>query len=108
MALDLDHWYDIDEDGLENPPPGDEAFLQSHAGGEAILHQILDGMTPRLVSFPSSSDTINAQLRILDKKKEEIYGHARIVHKNASALGEDSFPFSRTHIYHGSTKDHQA
>jgi hypothetical protein len=52
MAVDLDHWYDIDEDGLENPPPGDEAFLQSHAGGEAIVHQILNGMTPRF-HFPT-------------------------------------------------------
>lgn len=47
--MDVDSWDDIEDDCL---PPGDEAFLQSHAGGEAILHEILDGMTPRS-DFPT-------------------------------------------------------
>jgi hypothetical protein len=55
--MDLDHWSDIDEDHPENLPPGDEAFLQSHAGGEAILHEILDGMTPRF-DFPNCNTLI--------------------------------------------------
>jgi hypothetical protein len=49
--VDISDWYDVDEDCPGKPPPGDEAFLQSHAGGEAILHEILDGMTPRCLSF---------------------------------------------------------
>jgi hypothetical protein len=42
--IDLDSNID-NEDHPSNPPPGDEAFLQSHAGGEAILHELLDGMS---------------------------------------------------------------
>jgi hypothetical protein len=41
--MDVDSWDDIEDDCL---PPRDEAFLQSHAGREAILHEILGGMTP--------------------------------------------------------------
>ena len=44
--MEVDDWEDM-EDPEFRPPPGDEGFLQSHAGGEAILHEILDGMTPK-------------------------------------------------------------
>jgi hypothetical protein len=44
-AVDADDdWEDEDMAGLSNLPPGEEGFLQSHAGGEAILQQLLDGM----------------------------------------------------------------
>lgn len=49
--VDLTGWYDLEDDGLTTLPPGEEAFLQSHAGGEAVLHEILDGMTSRF-DFP--------------------------------------------------------
>ena len=49
--VDLADWYDLEDDGLGTLPPGEEAFLQSHAGGEAVLHEILDGMTSRF-DFP--------------------------------------------------------
>jgi hypothetical protein len=55
--MDVDDWDDIDEPGLLNMPPGDEAFLQSHASGEAILHEILIGMTP---GFAFSIEAINS------------------------------------------------
>jgi hypothetical protein len=49
--MDVNGWDDIDKPGLLNMPPGDEAFLQSHAGGEAILHEILIGMAPGFIFF---------------------------------------------------------
>ncbi|KAJ6579764.1 hypothetical protein B0H10DRAFT_2342373 [Mycena sp. CBHHK59/15] len=42
-------WMDIDETeetALRQFPPGEEAFLQSHAGQEAIYHQMLRGVKP--------------------------------------------------------------
>lgn len=47
-----DDWEDEENAGLLSFPPGEEGFLQSHAGGEAILHDILDGMT-NPCAFPS-------------------------------------------------------
>jgi hypothetical protein len=46
-------WMDIDdaEDTLRTFPPGEEGFLQSHAGQEAIYHQIAHGIKPGSVSF---------------------------------------------------------
>ncbi|KAJ6546321.1 hypothetical protein B0H10DRAFT_1852436 [Mycena sp. CBHHK59/15] len=44
-SLPYDPWEDLDsdeEDALRMFPPGEEAVLQSHAGKEAIFHQILD------------------------------------------------------------------
>jgi hypothetical protein len=38
-------WEDEVEDGLRQLPPGEEGFLQSHAGGEAVLQAIMDGIT---------------------------------------------------------------
>jgi hypothetical protein len=40
-----DDWEDEESTGLSILPPGKEGFLQSHAGGEAILHDILNDMT---------------------------------------------------------------
>ena len=40
-----DDWEDEERAGLLTLPPGEEGFLQSHAGGEAVLHDILNGMT---------------------------------------------------------------
>jgi hypothetical protein len=42
-----DDWEDEPEvqDGLRQLPPGEEGFLQSHAGGEAILQAVMDGIT---------------------------------------------------------------
>lgn len=38
-------WEDEVQDGLRQLPPGEEGFLQSHAGGEAVLQAIMDGIT---------------------------------------------------------------
>jgi hypothetical protein len=38
-------WEDVVQDGLHQLPPGDEGFLQSHAGGEAVLQAVMDGIT---------------------------------------------------------------
>jgi len=35
---------------LRRPPPGEEGFLQSHAGGEATLESLLESMTFSYVS----------------------------------------------------------
>ena len=40
-----DDWEDEERAGFLTLPPGEEGFLQSHAGGEAVLHDILNGMT---------------------------------------------------------------
>jgi hypothetical protein len=46
MEVDCDDdWEDEEKAGLLTFPPGEEGLLQSHAGGEAILHDIFDGMT---------------------------------------------------------------
>ena len=38
-------WEDEVQDGLHQLPPGEEGFLQSHAGGEAVLQAVMDGIT---------------------------------------------------------------
>jgi hypothetical protein len=38
-------WEDEVQDGLRQFPPGEEAFLQSHAGGEAVLQAVMDSIT---------------------------------------------------------------
>jgi hypothetical protein len=38
-------WEDEVLDGLHQLPPGEEGFLQSHAGGEAVLQAVMDGIT---------------------------------------------------------------
>ena len=38
-------WEDEVEDGLRRFPPGEEGFLQSHAGGEAVLQAVMEGIT---------------------------------------------------------------
>jgi hypothetical protein len=52
-----DDWEDEERAGLLTFPPGEEGFLQSHAGGEAVLHDILDDMTNRYVFLPVSAST---------------------------------------------------
>ena len=44
MENDSD-WEDEVQDGLRQFPPGEEGFLQSHAGGEAVLQAVMDGIT---------------------------------------------------------------
>ncbi|KAF8167514.1 hypothetical protein B0H34DRAFT_669941 [Crassisporium funariophilum] len=44
MGDDSD-WEDEVQDGLRQLPPGEEGFLQSHAGGEAVLQAVMDGIT---------------------------------------------------------------
>jgi hypothetical protein len=38
-------WEDELQDGLHQFLPGEEAFLQSHACGEAVLQAVMDGIT---------------------------------------------------------------
>jgi hypothetical protein len=44
MGNDSD-WEDEVQDGLRQLPPGEEGFFHSHAGGEAILQAVMDGIT---------------------------------------------------------------
>lgn len=63
-------WSDDDEmavdgeDGFTTLPPGEEGMLQSHAGGEAIFHQIWDKAKPGYVFYFFFFSEIN---RILQK-----------------------------------------
>jgi len=41
---DLD-WDDDEEIAMHTLPPGEEAFFRSHAGGETVLEEIMEGMT---------------------------------------------------------------
>jgi hypothetical protein len=47
-----DEWVDIDgEDaGLYALPPGEEGMLHSHAGGESIFQQVIDGVNFQCVA----------------------------------------------------------
>jgi hypothetical protein len=54
-----DGWEDVTSGvGIHTFPPGEEAVLQSHAGGEAIYHQLMEGMKPGCV-FICSLRTLN-------------------------------------------------
>ena len=44
MGDDSD-WEDEVREGLRQLPPDEKEFLQSHAGGEAVLQAIMDGIT---------------------------------------------------------------
>ncbi|KAJ6600154.1 hypothetical protein B0H10DRAFT_2231026 [Mycena sp. CBHHK59/15] len=68
---DNDAWEDIPQ-GYCTLPPGEEAALNSHAGGEALLHQMMEGVRhgrgdPRTHSFrvQKQVDAWNAQLDLL-------------------------------------------
>ncbi|KAJ7086900.1 hypothetical protein B0H15DRAFT_950408 [Mycena belliarum] len=63
---DDEGWEDVPA-GFHTLPPGEEAFLQSHAGGEAILHQMMDGVRPgsRSNRIQKQIDSWNAQMDIL-------------------------------------------
>ena len=38
-------WDDKEETAMQTLPPGEEGFFCSHAGGEATLQEIMEGMT---------------------------------------------------------------
>lgn len=44
-----DEWEDIDVEnaGLYTLPPGEEGILRSHAGGESVFQQIVEGVNPQ-------------------------------------------------------------
>jgi hypothetical protein len=46
-----DDWEETPGTGIHTFPPGEEAILQSHAGGEAIMHQLMEGMRPGYLPF---------------------------------------------------------
>ncbi|KAJ7208235.1 hypothetical protein GGX14DRAFT_365428 [Mycena pura] len=78
-AFGDDQWHPAggeDDDGWENVPigtgihsfpPGEEAILQSHAGGEAIMHQLMEGMRPGTRSYrvQKEVDAWQSQLPLL-------------------------------------------
>ncbi|KAH9483797.1 hypothetical protein JR316_0003274 [Psilocybe cubensis] len=39
-------WEDEMEEGLRRPPPGEKGLLQSHAGGEAVMEDMMAALTP--------------------------------------------------------------
>lgn len=71
-------WEDEELAGLSTLPPGEEAFLQSHAGGEAMLQEVMDGVTmyvlfthhqcPELTMF-QGSELITAHVKIAFNSK---------------------------------------
>lgn len=46
-----DEWEDEDLEnaGLYTLPPGEEGIVHSHAGGESIFQQVVDGINPQYV-----------------------------------------------------------
>jgi hypothetical protein len=38
-------WEDVEISGMQQLPPGEEGFLQSHAGGKAMLQELMEGMS---------------------------------------------------------------
>lgn len=42
---DTDEDWEDEEVALHRPPPGEEGFFRSHAGGETVLQEIMEGMT---------------------------------------------------------------
>lgn len=46
-----DDWQDEQFLGLTHLPPGEEGFLQSHAGGEVLVHDIMDSISFSYVAF---------------------------------------------------------
>ena len=48
---DHDEWEDVDAEnaGLYTLPPGEEGIIHSHAGGESVFQQILDGVNSQYV-----------------------------------------------------------
>ncbi|KAJ7815528.1 hypothetical protein B0H14DRAFT_2603415 [Mycena olivaceomarginata] len=47
LGAEDDGWEDAPiGTGIHTFPPGEEAILQSHAGGEAVIHQLMEGIKP--------------------------------------------------------------
>ena len=72
---DDDGWED---EGLSRLPPGEEGFLQSHAGSEALLQEIFEGMTSRSVfylSYFSLSDLLIAVSELMPAHGEIVFSN---------------------------------
>ncbi|KAJ7690879.1 hypothetical protein B0H17DRAFT_1159884 [Mycena rosella] len=68
---DDDDWLDIPT-GFNMFPPGEEGLLQSHAGGEVVFHQMMNGIRPgrgddrtRSNRIQTQIDAWNAQMDVL-------------------------------------------
>lgn len=83
MELDGDDAWEDDNDEdvvLSVPPPGEEGFFLSHAGGEAVLQQIfMDSLSKRYAIFPS----FEVNLTDICQGNGTIFEHDRI----ASSVG---------------------
>jgi hypothetical protein len=96
MGNDSD-WGDEVQDGLRQLPPREEGFLQSHAGGEAVLQAVMDGITLSYVHpfFPfflcSFYPIKNGLTPVL----------ARIEFRNMSKHGNSRFQLSQYNISNG-------
>jgi hypothetical protein len=99
-----DDWEDEERAGLLTFPPGEEGFLQSHAGGEAVLHDILDGMTNSCIIL-----TIFTALRasLISPVSESILAHEKIASSNGWMHGSAKPPFWQQHTFGGSASEIQ-
>ncbi|KAJ6632375.1 hypothetical protein B0H10DRAFT_2427108 [Mycena sp. CBHHK59/15] len=87
-------WMDIDETeetALRQFPPGEEAFLQSHAGQEAIYHQMLRRVKPGRGDLRSRGDRIQ---KIIDLWRRQLPAliDAYLIWKEAGPTDSTSDP----------------
>ena len=95
-------WEDEERAGLLMFPPGEEGFLQSHAGGEAVLHDILDDMTNSCV-FRS----ISCLALLTCPVSELILAQGKIPSSNGWTHGNGRPPFWQQHTSGGSAPEIQ-
>lgn len=85
-------------------PPGEEGFLQSHAGGEAVLHDILGGMTNSCIILTIFT-VLHASL--ISPVSTLIHTHRKITSSNRWMHGSAKPPFWQQHTFSGSASEIQ-
>ena len=99
-----DDWEDEERVGLLTFPPGEEGFFQSHAGGEAVLHDILGGMT-NLCIILTIFTVLHASL--ISPVSTLIHTHRKITSSNRWMHGSAKPPFWQQHTFSGSASEIQ-
>jgi hypothetical protein len=92
---------DSDDEGLATLPPGEEGLLQSHAGGEAIFHQILKDVQLKYVWLLYFSRVV---LILSQKTGRSTNANRSRPRKHQRMAQADSVP--NTSLYHLEIKRH--
>lgn len=97
MELDGDNAWEDEDVVLSVPPPGEEGFFLSHAGGEAVLQQIfVDSLSKRYTIFPS----FEVNLTDIRQGNGTIFEHDRIVSSVGCSNGKCNSRISSMLISH--------